>query len=87
MRLKSLIIVIIVSILIGVGIFFFTNQPSSSLETPKKSFFSLSKPVQTPTPKPTLPPLDENSNLTEELEKTTPPDFSEDIKHLKETLN
>lgn len=78
--MKKIILVIIISILIGLGIVYFTSAPTStqSAVTSKQ----IDQKTTPPTPMPPLPTLDVNSNLQDELEKTTPPSFSEDIENL-----
>ncbi len=84
MNLKTLILVIILSVLIGIMIFFFISLHSSN-----GSILSTALPSKrlTPTPEPTLPPLTPNSNLSEELNKISVPNFEEDFKNLKEEVN
>lgn len=88
MKFKTLILVSVVAVLIGFGIFFLFNKAPSenSLISPKRTFFSFSKPSPTPTPKPTLPPLDANSDLLQETEKLGAPEFSKDFNSLREQV-
>ncbi len=83
---KQIIIVIIAGILIGVGIIIFTQRSSIKKITPQ-FISSNQEAISTPTPKPTLPPLDENSNLEEETNNLTPKDFSQDFMKIREQLN
>lgn len=96
MNLKTLILVIILAVLIGIiiliGFKFLDNTPLASSilsQTPMTNFNDrniLSPPSIQPTPKPSLPPIGPNTNLKTEIDQLTPPDFSEEIKKLKETI-
>lgn len=88
MNIKTLILVIIFSILVGVVIFFFTGNKDSAIKnivTKGQNLQNISKASSpTPAPKIIFPPLTRDSNLREEIDKLTPADFSEDIQNLKE---
>lgn len=80
----KILIVFIVSVFVGLIIFKLTDNKiphKQQIVTNKNKALDI-----TPTPKPTLPPLNVNSNLEEELEKLTPKDFSEDFKKLREEV-
>ena len=85
--LKTLILVIVASALIGAITFYFTEP------TQFNNVVNITKPIQnnatssTAAPKPTLPPLDSTSDLNTETIKTSPEDFSSDFQDLKNNLN
>ncbi len=95
MNFKKLVFIIIVAILIGFALFYgikiFSGNKETQLIFPKITKQAL--PLPTPSPrfageagKPSLPPIDQNSNLKGEIEKLTPTDYSEDFTNLhKET--
>lgn len=97
-NLKLIIWVIIGGILIGVVIFFLTKGPDKNPvsknninEVPTKvsaesSETDSSNYYPSPTPRPTLPPLDSNSNLVEEVDKNEPRDFSKDFDELRDQV-
>lgn len=91
MNMKTLVLVIIFSVLVGVTIFFVTGNKNSAIKNIVTKDQNLQNNTQqsSPTPKPkiTFPPLTKDSNLEEELEKITPEDFSESIKKLRENTN
>lgn len=97
MNLKTLILVIILAVLIGIiiliGFKFLDNTPLASSilsQTPMTNFNDrniLSPPSIQPAHKPTLPPIGPDTNLKTEIDKLTPTDFSDDFKKLKEILN
>lgn len=92
MDIKTIILVIILSAIVGFMIFFGVkffsgnNIASSNFQSSSLSKSSL-KPTAKPTPVPTYLPLDSNSNLGDEVNKLTPPDFSNDYKQLKDAVN
>lgn len=81
--MKSLIIVTLISVLIGFGIFKLINN---KMVHPDQIVTKQESSNLAPTPKPTLPPIDQNSNLEQEIDKLTPEDFSEDFNQLKDEL-
>lgn len=89
MDTKTVILVIILGVIVGVGIFFGQKMLSGNTQAsnPFKVGGNLTqaKAQKTPSPKPvpTFPPLDSNSNLKDEAEKLDPPDFSQDYTSLK----
>lgn len=71
---KTICLTVILSICIGIAIFFLSNLPSET----NPSVLS----VSVPTP----PPLQEDVNLLKETKKLTPDDFSLDFDKLKEEV-
>lgn len=90
MNFKTLILVIIFSVLVGIVIFFLTGNKNSAIQnivTKGQNLQNISKESSpTPAPKITFPPLTKDSNLEEEIARLTPEDFSEDTKKLKEEI-
>lgn len=87
MNSKTLILVIILSVLIGIVIFLLTSFPFGGKASLLNVSVSNSNATVSPTPEPTLPPLTPDSNLSEELNKITPPDFEEEFENLRGSLN
>jgi hypothetical protein len=90
MNVKTIILVIIISILIGGAIYWFALKPKAAAITTQprevpKSTESMS--IPSPSPLPSQPPIDKNSKLSTEIESQTSPDFSEDYKNLKDQVN
>lgn len=89
--MKTVVIIVLVSILIGFGIFFLYHKPESwEIKSPQNLTTKTSKkpiPTTTPTPTQTPTPLNSESNLKEETENLTPRDFSTDFNSLKESTN
>lgn len=95
-NLKPYILVISISLLIGVGIFFFTKDSNNKVTTPTApreipanvtaNTEDSSGYYPSPIAKPTPPSLDKNSNLEAETEKLDPKDYSEDFKNLRDQL-
>lgn len=94
---KPYILVIVVSVLIGVGVFVFTQN--SKKDTSPKEIPAEIKTEQisteeerdseyypSSTPRPSLPPLTKNTDLSAETEKNTPRDFSKDFDGLRDQL-
>ncbi|MBI2595865.1 hypothetical protein HYW46_03995 [Candidatus Daviesbacteria bacterium] len=83
MNFKKLVFIIIIAILIGFatlyGIKIFSGG-DRKLQIPQ----IIKQPSTSPTstPKPTLPPIDQNSNLEGEMDKITPTDYSGDFSSL-----
>lgn len=93
MDLKTIILVIILALFLGVailfGISFVKGSPVSMIGT---TFAGINEKVTpsiepTPTPRPTLAPLSENANLEEEIKNLKTPDFSEDYQNLRNQIN
>ncbi|MBI2011339.1 hypothetical protein HYS91_01090 [Candidatus Daviesbacteria bacterium] len=85
-NIKTISLVIIFSILIGVAIFFITNKNTPTISNIKSFNFSQNidpSPSSSPTPE----PVDENTNLMEQLEKNIPEDFSQDFEEIKNMVN
>lgn len=53
------------------------------MTSPLTKISKIIKSNSAPTPQPTLPPITENSNLTEEIKTLIPKDYSEEINNLK----
>lgn len=90
--LKNLILVIVGGVVIGLGIFFggqIIKGESKSNVVRHRSDFSTNnlQPETTSTPKPTFEPLNESTDLVEEINNLTPPDFSEDFQNLKNQIS
>lgn len=89
---RGLTIVILLSILIGIGIFLVDRRlnQANNLQLPQAiqgiSNIGTSQLSTTPTPKPTPPPIGPDSNLEEELDRLTPADFSAEFEHLRQQL-
>lgn len=89
MNLKTLTFVVIISVIIGATIFWLTSNPPTTTVTssePKEIPASIQT-IPTPTPLPSQPPIDKNTNLEMEIDQQVSPDFSEDYKKLKEEVN
>ena len=80
------LVFLIICVLIGIFIYITTQNKSISSPLANKIFQQKPKGEVTPSPKPTLPPLDKNSNLEEEINKLTPENFSESFNNLKQEL-
>jgi hypothetical protein len=90
--IKNLILVVIGGVIIGLGIFFGEkalkgNSDIAVVRHQKNVAESEYSSTPVPTSKPTPEPLNESSNLGEEINKLTPPDFSEDFKELKDQVS
>lgn len=90
MKFKTLILVILGGIVVGIGIIageqLLKPKGIQLINIVRHQINSLPS-ESTPTPKPTLPPLDQNTNLEEEINNLIPPDFSEDFNNLRNSLN
>lgn len=93
MKIKSVIIVIFISMLIGAGIFFVSSRDTTGelarAQIAGESKKASSEPTQEETqitPLPSFPPIDRTTNLAGESGKLTPSDFSEDFKSLRNTI-
>ncbi len=89
MNLKSIIIVVIISIATGVGIYYLSTPKANNL---KNASAPREVPLTTnvepsPSPLPSEPPIDKNTDLPAEIKKQVSPDFSDDYKKLKEEVN
>lgn len=84
MKLKTIFLVIIFSVLIGLAIVWFGNKNSyvRQIVTPLNQNIL----IMTPSPVLTLLPLDQNSSLEDEINNLTPEDFSEDFKNLRDSI-
>ncbi len=81
---KQIIIVVILSVVIGIGVYLYTKE--SSITNPISKFTTSQTDTPTPSFTPTPLPLNSTSNLEEELEKLTPRDFSEDFQNLRNSI-
>lgn len=91
MNKKTIILVIILSILIGIGIFvvdrLLNNKGGSGLIKNATTISNVISKPPAPTPKPTLLPITPESNLTVEVDTLNPSDYSEEFKKLKEEVS
>ncbi len=90
MSIKSIIAVIVVSVLIGIGIFAYTGKSANTKATnttAPREIPSTTETVATPTPLPSQPPIDKNTDLEAEISNQSSPDFSADYTKLKEEVN
>ena len=93
MKIKTIIIVIFVSMLIGAGIFFISSRDTTG-ELARAQIAGESKKASSQAPQeeeeihplPSFSPIDKTTNLAGESGKLTPSDFSEDFKSLKNTI-
>lgn len=94
-NLKLYIWVIVISIIIGIAVFFLTRgadtvaSPNAPREVPSDTSTtseSDSDYYPSSTPKATPPPLDENSDLEAETENLDPKDYSGDFENLKKQI-
>lgn len=81
---KKVFVVIIISIILGFMIFKILNSNSPHVDKIVRPNISQSE--KSPSPKPTLPPLNQNSSLEEELDKLTPPDSTNDFEKLRQEV-
>ncbi len=99
MKIRTIVAVIVISILIGFGIFYFSKGGSSSALSKTTATFNQqttstnSPPVDSTnsyypssTPRPTHPPLDKSSDLEAEAEKLDPQDYSTDFENLRDQI-
>jgi hypothetical protein len=90
MNFKSVLLVVILGLLIGVGIVVIGNiterRSSNNLSSSVKGENS-TPPEPSPIPVPSYPAITEKSNLGEEIKKLTPPDYAAEIKSLKEEVS
>jgi hypothetical protein len=95
MNLKTIILVIIVSVLIGVAIFYgqkvFQSKGGQSNLSPNNLQQNSSKteiyPSIKPYHAPSYPSVDQNTNLKNALENATAPDFSADYQNLEKEID
>lgn len=89
MTFKSILAVIVISILAGIGIYYFTSSPQTKLvksSTPQE-VPSMSEAISTPTPLPSQTPINKDTDLAAEIAQQASPDFNPDYKKLKEEVN
>lgn len=93
MDLKTIILVVILAVFLGIALFFGINlakgTPVSLAGTAFAGMNETAKveTVATPTPKPTVAPLPEGANLVEEIQKIEMPDFAPDYQSLRNQIN
>lgn len=82
-------VVILVAIILFFTYKIFTPNNALKSPTPQTNTKSAAKPQPTPipTPKPTLPPISSTTDLSAEIEKATPTDFSQDYKSLRDQVS
>lgn len=84
---KKIIIFLIFILLVGLSFFFFSRNKERANSFAKIiPLNNLLKSQPTPSPTPTPIIINENSNLLEELENSTPADYSEEFNNLKAKL-
>ena len=81
-NIKYLLMVIIVAVLIGFGIFKLSVSKVSPVVVKNLPI----EVTSVPSPDPALPPIDKNSDLKKEIDSLTPPSYSEDFKNLREDI-
>jgi hypothetical protein len=89
MNLKSIIIVVIISIATGVGIYYLSTPKANNLKNasaPKEVPLTTDT-VASPSPLPSEPPIDKNTDLPSEIKKQTAPDFNPEYKKLIQEVN
>lgn len=84
MNLKNLVLVVIGGVLIGITLVWIVKWSNSKNITQSNIVRQDSREEKSEifqsTPEPTLPPINENSNLEEEINNLTPKDYSEEFK-------
>ncbi len=85
MNIKSIIIVIIISIATGAAIYYLSTPKANNLKnTSAPKEVPLTTNVEaSPSPLPSEPPIDKNTDLSAEIKNQLSPDFSVDYKKLK----
>ena len=88
MNMKSIVIVIIISIATGVAIYYLSLPKTNTLtnSAPKEVPITTDS-IASPSPLPSEPPIDKNTDLSAEIKNQVSPDFSDDYKKLKEAVN
>jgi hypothetical protein len=89
MTIKSIIIVIIISIATGAAIYYLSTPKANNLKNasaPKEVPITTDS-IASPSPLPSEPPIDKNTDLSAEIKNQVSPDFSDDYKKLKEAVN
>lgn len=87
MKLVPLILTVVVSILLGIGIYKFIENNPSRIQQNFAQKINPAANEKKVLAKPTLPPIDGTSNLKEEIEKLEPVDFTKDIENLRKELS
>jgi hypothetical protein len=88
MNIKSIVFVIFISLIVGVGIYYFTTPKNKTLtnSTPKEVPLT-TEITPSPSPLPSEPPIDKSTDLQAEIKNQVAPDFSPDYKKLKEEVD
>lgn len=90
MNIKFVSLIVVVSLLIGAGIFFLSRNDDSEATSESdetENQVSNIKLSPSPSPTPTPKPIDKTTDLKAEMENLTVPDFSNDYVRLKEEVN
>jgi hypothetical protein len=88
MSIKSIIIVIIISIATGIGIYYLSTPKTNTLSNAApKEIPATTETIAEPSPLPSEPPIDKTTDLSAEIKNQVSPDFTEDYKKLKEEVN
>lgn len=83
MKFKIVAVVIFLGLVL-IGIVFLSQSKLSQVKDPSVQNLVISS---TPTPSPTPPQFNQSSNLSQELEKVKPRDFTPDLNNLEKSLN
>lgn len=89
MNIKTIILVIVMSIIIGATIYWFVFKPKAVAQQPT-ALHEVPSTVDVLPPASPLPsesPIDHNTDLGAEAAKLTSPDFSDDYKNLKSQVD
>lgn len=81
-KFKIIFIILGVTLLAGAAVVKLGGSRPSYI----KPMVVFSSPSPLPSPKPTLPPINEDSNLTKEINRLLPPDLSPDFSQLQEAV-
>lgn len=81
-KFKIIFIILGITILAGAAVVKLGGNRPSYI----KPMVVFSSPSPLPSPKPTLPPINEESNLTKEINQLLPPDLSPDFSQLQEVM-
>lgn len=82
--MKSYLITLVLVIILASLVFLLTQANSRKISLVKPN---ISTSQSTPPPTPTPIPITKDSNLSAEINKLTPADFSQDFKLLKDEVN
>lgn len=91
MNLKVIFIVVCVSVLIGLAIFYLMENKTLNISkevVQKNSNGTKTSPTATTQATPKIPVLlDQKTDLKKEINKSEPTDYSQDFKNIKDQLN